>query len=127
MGKQCTQLSLPERNYLQAQLELGFRAAAIAAALKRARGRDRRGQISSMISTHERPSEIEARLVPGRWKGDTIKGKDNCSAAAALAGFSRVLDRIEAQARLSIACDRGKRMAQHEVLIKQTGVTIRFA
>jgi IS30 family transposase len=36
MGKQYTQLSLSERIYLQAQLELGFKAAAIAAALKRA-------------------------------------------------------------------------------------------
>jgi IS30 family transposase len=35
MGKQYTQLSLSERIGLQAQLELGLKAAAIAAALKR--------------------------------------------------------------------------------------------
>ena len=35
MGKLYEQLSLSERVYLQAQLELGFKAAAIAAALKR--------------------------------------------------------------------------------------------
>ena len=35
MGEHYGQLSLAERVYLQAQLELGFKAAAIAAALKR--------------------------------------------------------------------------------------------
>jgi IS30 family transposase len=34
MGKYYEQLSLSERVYIQAQLELGFKAAAIAAALK---------------------------------------------------------------------------------------------
>jgi IS30 family transposase len=36
MGKRYEQLSLSERVYIQAQLELGFRTAAIAAALNRA-------------------------------------------------------------------------------------------
>jgi IS30 family transposase len=35
MGKCYEQLSLSERIYIQSQLELGFKAAAIAAALKR--------------------------------------------------------------------------------------------
>jgi IS30 family transposase len=35
MGKFYEQLSLSERVYVQSQLELGFKAAAIAAALKR--------------------------------------------------------------------------------------------
>ena len=35
MGKYYEQLSLSERIYIQSQLELGFKAAAIAAALKR--------------------------------------------------------------------------------------------
>ncbi|MGD0546921.1 MAG: helix-turn-helix domain-containing protein, partial [Terracidiphilus sp.] len=35
MGNRYQQLSLSERVYIQAQLELGFKAAAIAAALKR--------------------------------------------------------------------------------------------
>ena len=115
----------------------------------RARGHDRRGQIPNMISIHERPAEIEDRLVPGHWEGDTIKGKynrsavgtlveratlftvlakmDGCSADAALAGFSRVLDRIEAQKRLSITYDRGKEMAKHEELTAETGVKVYFA
>jgi IS30 family transposase len=102
-----------------------------------------------MTSLHERPAEIEEQLVPGRWEGDTIKGKynrsavgalverstlltvlgrmDGGSADAALAGFGRVLDRIEAQERLSIPCDRGKEMAKPEELTAQTGVKVYFA
>ena len=86
----------------------------------RARGKDRRGQIPNMVSISERPAEIEERLIPGHWEGDTIKGKYNRSAVgtpverctlftlpakmngtgaeAAVEGFTRVLDRVEAQA-----------------------------
>ncbi len=115
----------------------------------RARGKDRRGQIPNMASIHERPAEVEERLVPGHWEGDTIKGKynrsavgtlverstlftvlaklDGCSADAALEGFSRVLDRIDAQKRLSMTYDRGKEMARHEELTLKTGVKVYFA
>jgi len=50
----------------------------------RSRGKDRRGQIPNMVSIHERPAEIEERLVPGHWEGDTIKGCYNRSAVGAL-------------------------------------------
>jgi IS30 family transposase len=115
----------------------------------RARGKDRRGQIPNMISIAERPAEIEDRLIPGHWEGDTIKGKYNRSAVgtlverstlftllakmddpgadAAVAGFSCVLERVEAQKRLSITYDRGKEMAKHEQLTAQTGVKVYFA
>jgi len=115
----------------------------------RARGHDRRGQIPNMISIHQRPAEIEERLVPGHWEGDTIKGKYNrsavgtlverstlftllakmkdCSADAAVEGFSSVLNRVQAQKRLSVTYDRGKEMALHEQLTEQTGVKVYFA
>jgi IS30 family transposase len=52
---------------------------------------------------------------------------EDCGADAVLAGFSRVLDSIDAQKRLSITDDRGKEMAKHEELTSQTGGKANFA
>ena len=115
----------------------------------RARGTDRRGVIPNMLSIHERPSEIEDRVIPGHWEGDLIKGAANrsaigtlverttlfvtlakmadASAASAVQGFGKVLKRIDAQRRLSMTYDQGREMAQHEKLTRQTGVTVYFA
>jgi IS30 family transposase len=115
----------------------------------RARGEDRRGRIPDMVSIHDRPPEVEERLVPGHWEGDLIKGTgnrsavgtlverttlftvlsrmDNASAEAALSGFSHVLNRIEAQKRLSLTYDQGREMAGHQRLTAATGVKVYFA
>ena len=115
----------------------------------RTRGKDRRGSIPSMVSIHERPPEVEERLVPGHWEGDLIKGArnasavgtlversclfvtlakvDNASADAAEKGFSFVLNRIDAQKRLSMTYDQGKEMACHEKLAENTGIKVYFA
>ncbi len=115
----------------------------------RTRGKDRRGQIPNIVSIHDRPAEIAEKLVPGHWEGDTIKGRYNRSAVgtlverktlfvtlarmkgtgaeAALQGFSSVLERIDAQRRLSMTYDQGKEMARHEDLTQRTGVKVYFA
>jgi len=115
----------------------------------RTRGKDRRGRIPDMISIHDRPPEVEERLIPGHWEGDLIKGAqnrsavgtlvertslftvlsrmDNASAEAALGGFSHVLNRIGAQVRLSLTYDQGREMAAHQRLTEATGVTVYFA
>ncbi len=115
----------------------------------RARGEDRRGQIPGMVSIHDRPPEIDERLVPGHWEGDLIKSKGNRSAIgmivermtlftvlakmgramaeSAVSGFSHVLNRIEAQKRLSMRYDQGREMARHAELTKNTGVKVNFA
>lgn len=46
----------------------------------RSRGQDRRGQIADAVSVHERPPEVEDRLIPGPWEGDLIKGAYHRSA-----------------------------------------------
>jgi IS30 family transposase len=76
-----------------------------------------------------RPEEVEARLVPGHWEGDLIKGAFNRSsvgtlverktrfvvlckmdgngAEAALESFSRQMKRLPAALRKSMTYDRG--------------------
>ena len=76
-----------------------------------------------------RPEEIEARLVPGHWEGDLIKGAFNRSsvgtlverktrfailckmdgngAEAALDSFTRQMGRLPAALRKSMTYDRG--------------------
>ena len=115
----------------------------------RARGTDRRGCIPNMLSIHMRPPEVTDRVIPGHWEGDLIKGSGNAtavgtlverttlfvtlakmadaSADAAVAGFSKVLNRIDEQRRLSMTYDQGREMAQHERLTANTGVTVYFA
>jgi len=101
-----------------------------------------------MVSIHDRPPEIDERLVPGHWEGDLIKGAynrsavgtlverttlftvlakmDDAGAEAALNGFSHVLNRIEAQKRLSLAYDQGREMTAHQRLTQTTGVKVYF-
>ena len=114
----------------------------------RARGVDRRGQIPDMVSIHLRPPEIDERVVPGHWEGDTIKGCGNAAvgtlverttlfvtlakladgtAISAIAAFSRVLNRIDAQKRISMTYDQGKEMAGHAELSDRTGIKVYFA
>lgn len=115
----------------------------------RARGEDRRGQIPDMISIRDRPPEVEERLIPGHWEGDTIKGAGNASAVgtlverttlfvtlaklkdgtakSAVEGFSHVLNRIEAQKRLSMTYDQGREMAAHAEISAKTGIAVYFA
>lgn len=115
----------------------------------RTRGEDRRGRIPEMVSIHDRPPEVEERLVPGHWEGDLIKGAYNRSAVgtlverttlftvlaklegataeATVSGFSQVLKRIEAQKRLSLTYDQGREMAGHGRLTEETGVKVYFA
>jgi len=115
----------------------------------RARGEDRRGRIPDMVSIHERPPEVEERLIPGHWEGDLIKGAygrsavgtlvertslftvlskmKDASAESAVSGFSRVLNRIEAQKRLSMTYDQGREMSEHQRLTEATGVKVYFA
>jgi IS30 family transposase len=86
---------------------------------------------------------IQEHGVPGHWEGDLIKGAgnrssigtlftalsklDNASVEAVLSGFRQVLNRIEAQKRLSMTYDQGREMAAHQKLTAATGVKVFFA
>ncbi|MEX3548385.1 MAG: IS30 family transposase [Burkholderia sp.] len=97
----------------------------------RARGEDRRrGKIPNLVSIHDRPAEIDERIVPGPGGGDLIKGArnassvatlvertslfvtrgkmENATADAAVTSFSTNLNRIDAQRRLFMTYDQGR-------------------
>jgi IS30 family transposase len=102
----------------------------------RARGTDRRGQISHITPIAERPVEMVTRTVPGNWEGDLIKGGRNRSAVGTLVerttrlvilarmdgtdarsareGFTKKLGHVPAGLRKTLTYDRGKEMAEHE-------------
>ncbi len=95
-----------------------------------------------------RPEDIEARLVPGHWEGDLIKGAFNrsavgtvverktrfvilskmngCTASAALEGFTRQMKRLPVALRRSMTYDRGSEMACHPELARRLKIDIWF-
>jgi IS30 family transposase len=95
-----------------------------------------------------RPEDIEARLVPGHWEGDLIKGAFNrsavgtvverktrfvilskmngCTASAALEGFSRQMKRLPVALRRSMTYDRSSEMACHPELARSLKIDIWF-
>jgi IS30 family transposase len=115
----------------------------------RSRGEDRRGLIANMTSIHERPIEVDERLVPGHWEGDLIKGSANKSQVGTLAErttlftvlvqldkatathtalrFAQVFKRINSQMCLSMTYDQGREMSAHEQFTQATGMTVYFA
>lgn len=115
----------------------------------RSRGEERRGRIPNMVSIHERPAEVEERLVPGHWEGDLVKGKakpaaigvlvertsrltllvkmEDSTAETACRAFSRKLARVPAVLRKSLTYDQGKEMTNHEQLAQSIKIRIYFA
>ena len=52
---------------------------------------------------------------------------ETATAESAVEGFAFVLNRIEAQKRLSMTYDQGKEMSDHKKLTLETGVKVYFA
>ena len=102
-----------------------------------------------MTSLHGRPPAVAARLLPGHWEGDRIKGTfnrsavgtrverssrwvllarlENASAPAARDGFSRVLNGVPAAMRKTLTDDPGQAMSEQARLTAMTGVAVFFA
>jgi len=120
---------------------------------KLTRGRSRTTLAGGSITTEplriiHRPEEIEARLVPGHWEGDLIKGAFKCSAVgtvverktrllilskmrgctadAALEGLTRQMKRLPAVMRRRVTYDRGSEMACHPGLARRLKIDIWF-
>jgi IS30 family transposase len=113
---------------IYAQPRGGLKAAMIEALrqAKPARGRRRTtlagtSMVPESLRIIHRPEEIEARLVPGHWEGDLIKGAD-----AVLESFTRQMKRLPAALRRSMTYDRGSEMACHPELARRLKIDIWF-
>jgi IS30 family transposase len=140
---------------IYAQPRGGLKAAMIEALRqgKPSRGRRRTTLAGSSIVPESlriihRPEEVEARIVPGHWEGDLIKGAFNRSsvgtlverktrfvvlckmngngAEAALDSFTRQMKRLPAMMRKSMTYDRGSEMACHPDLARRLKIDIWF-
>jgi IS30 family transposase len=109
---------------------------------------DKRGKIADMISIHERPKEVEDRIIPGHWEGDLVMGKDHKSAIGTMVerttrtvilvplkkkdatsvrkAFAKELKSLPNQMTLSLTYDRGKEMAEHKLFTKETKMQVYF-
>jgi len=118
------------------------------ARLPRARGSARAGGLPNMTSIHLRPPEVAARIVPGHWEGDLIKGAMNRSSVGTLVertsryvmlvkldggcatdildGFKRRLKSIPESLRKTMTYDQGSEMALHETLSAKLNMDIFF-
>lgn len=116
--------------------------------LPRARGSARKGGPPNMTNIELRPPEVAARIVPGHWEGDLIKGAMNRSsvgtlvertsrfvilvklkggtAADVLDGFKRRLKTLPESLRKTLTYDQGSEMALHETLSAQLNLDIYF-
>jgi IS30 family transposase len=116
--------------------------------LPRARGSVRKARLPNMTSIDLRPPEVAARIVPGHWEGDLIKGAMNRSSVGTLVertsryvmlvkldggtapdvleGFHRRLKSIPESLRKTMTYDQGSEMALHETLSKRLHMDIFF-
>ena len=112
--------------------------------------RQSRGAIVDPVSIHDRPEEIEGRLVPGHYEGDLIVGPagttaaigtlvestsshlslfhlpDNRGAEATVAALTATIRRPQWPV-LSLTWDRGSEMAGHRTFTNTTGIQVYFA
>jgi transposase, IS30 family len=116
--------------------------------LPRSRGKARFNAVQNAVSIAFRPPEVAARLVPGHWEGDLIKGARNASAVGTLVertsrrimlvklvamdsstvtdAFAKRLRRIPLCLRKTLTYDRGAEMSMHQSLAKRLHIDIFF-
>jgi IS30 family transposase len=122
-------------------------------AVRRRRGSrsETRGKIPGAVSIHDRPADVETRLIPGHHEGDLIKGSVASNSAVGTIverttgyltllhlphGYTadRVADAVVEQMTAlpdwftkTLTWDRGSEMAKHARITEQTGIDVYFA
>jgi transposase, IS30 family len=116
--------------------------------MPRARGTARKGGIPNMTNIALRPPEVAARIVPGHWEGDLIKGEKNQSSVGTiverisrfvmlvkldgataqdiLEGFKRRLKTVPESLRKTMTYDQGREMSMHQTLSADLKMDIYF-
>ena len=116
--------------------------------LPRTRGSARFTGVQDMTSISLRPPEVCARIVPGHWEGDLIKGAanrsavgtlvertsrfvmlaklDSANAVSVLDGFTRRLGSVPESLRKTLTYDQGTEMALHQTLAKRLHIEVYF-
>ena len=111
-------------------------------------GKKRSEVLKNITPIQARPSEVEARLIPGHWEADLIKGKGNKSAVATmvervsrltimaelpdakatsvLEALTKALANQPAVMRRTLTYDRGTEMARHEELAARLDIKVYF-
>lgn len=142
----CAIYAMP-RNTLRTEL-VGLLRKSHKTRLPRARGVARKGGLPNMTNISLRPPEVAARIVPGHWEGDLIKGAMNRSSVGTLVerisryvmlvkldgntaedvleGFKRRLRSVPESLRKTMTYDQGSEMALHETLSAQLKMDIFF-
>ena len=142
----CAIYAMP-RTFLRAEL-IGLLRKSHKTRMPRARGTSRSRGLPNMTSIHLRPLEVAARIVPGHWEGDLIKGAMNRSSVGTLVerssryvmlvkldggtapdvleGFTRRLKSVPESLRKTMTYDQGKEMALHQTLSANLNIDIFF-
>ena len=142
----CAIYAMP-RNTLRKEL-VGLLRKSHKTRLPRSRGRSRPGVVTGMTSIHLRPPEVAARIVPGHWEGDLIKGAHNRSSVGTLVerisryvmlvkldgnsaqdvldGFKRRLKSVPESLRKTMTYDQGSEMTLHHKLSAELKMDIFF-
>jgi IS30 family transposase len=106
-------------------------------------------RIADLTSIHERPKEVEDRIIPGHWEGDLIVGANHATALGTLVerttrtvilvplkakdaesvaeAFARELETLPEQMKLTLTYDRGSEMARHMLFTEKTNMKVYFA
>lgn len=136
------------RGHLRAELVKMLRRSQ-AGRLPRARGKARASNIQDAVPISQRPAEVEARVVPGHWEGDLMKGARNASAIGTLVertsrfvmlvpmpsgltsdnvtkAFAKRLRRLPPELRKTLTYDRGTEMANHKQMAAKLKLDIFF-